>query len=194
MNYLIVDDNPLVVEDLSFELSRIDPKAVCFPFTDVKAAHQFALSAPPGSIHVALLDIQMPHMSGLTLAKALSNRFPLVNLIFVTAYGQYALDAYRVYASGFLVKPVSRRQLRAELSHLRHPVLTDSNLNAQAVGERIERFRTMAGMSRKELAEAMSVTVQTVGRWEQGNRVPDLTTIVRLSQVLGVNLESLIIV
>lgn len=59
MNYLIVDDNPLVVEDLSFELGRIDPKAVCHSFTDATQAHQFALSAPPGSIHVTLPDIQM---------------------------------------------------------------------------------------------------------------------------------------
>lgn len=110
MNYLIVDDNPIVVEDLTFELGRIDPNAVCFPFTNAAAAHQFALSAPPGSIHAALLDIQMPNMNGLTLAKA------------------------------------------------------------------------------------MSVTVQTVGRWEQGTRVPDLATIAHLAQVLGVNLETLMIV
>lgn len=194
MNYLIVDDNPLIVEDLACELGRIDPKAVCHSFTDATQAHQFAMSAPPGSIHVALLDIQMPHMSGLTLAKALTERFPLVNLIFVTAFGQYALDAYRVYASGFLVKPVSSRRLRSELEHLRHPVLTDPHLDAQAVGQRIERYRTLAGMTRRELAEAMSVTVQTVGRWEQGNRVPDLATIARLALVLGVNLESLMIV
>lgn len=133
-------------------------------------------------------------MTGLTLAEALTERFPMMNLIFVTAYGPYALDAYRVYASGFLVRPVSGRQLRAELAHLRHPVLTDTHLDVKAAGERVERCRTMAGITLRELAEAMSVTVQTVGRWELGNRVPDLAAIARLARVLGVNVESLMIV
>lgn len=39
----------------------------------------------------------------------------------------------------------------------------------------------------------MSVAVQSVGRWEQGNRVPDLATTARLAHVLGVNPESLLI-
>lgn len=194
MNYLVVDDNPHIVEDLICELGRIDPDAVCHPFLDSLEAHQFALSAPPGSIHVALLDIEMPKMSGLQLAKALTRRFPLVNIIFVTAYGQYALEAYRVYASGFLLKPISGRKLRSELTHLRHPVLTDHHFNPQIAGERIERYRTRAGMTRKDLADAMSVTVQTVGRWELGTRIPDVSTMARLAQVLGVNLETLVII
>ena len=49
-------------------------------------------------------------------------------------------------------------------------------------------------MTRKELAEALSVTVQTVGKWAPGTPVPSLATIARMDRVLEVNLETLMIV
>ena len=69
-----------------------------------------------------MLDIEMPGMSGLALAKSLSARFPLINIIFVTGYAEYAYESYQLYASAFLAKPVSRKALRSALLHLRHPI------------------------------------------------------------------------
>jgi len=64
----------------------------------------------------------MPGLNGIQLAKELKKLNPLVNIIFVTAYDNYAMDAFHVHASGYLSKPVSSAKIREELELLRHPV------------------------------------------------------------------------
>ena len=71
---------------------------------------------------IAFLDIEMPVLNGIQLAKQLKASNPLVNIIFVTAYDGYALNAYQLHASGYLSKPVSEDKIRQELDNLRDPV------------------------------------------------------------------------
>lgn len=47
---------------------------------------------------------------------------PNCNIIFVTNHAQYALEAFRIHASGYLLKPVSTQNIRSELQHLRIPL------------------------------------------------------------------------
>ena len=54
-------------------------------------------------VDIAFLDIEMPGMNGIQLAKELKKVNPLVNIIFVTAYDNYALDAYKIHASGYFI-------------------------------------------------------------------------------------------
>jgi two-component system response regulator AlgR len=77
---------------------------------------------------IALLDIRMPGMTGLEVARHLGalERPPAV--IFTTAYEQYAVDAFEAHAVGYLLKPVRRERLAAALAHaaqLRAPVLRE---------------------------------------------------------------------
>lgn len=71
---------------------------------------------------VAFLDIKMPGIGGLELAKRIRETSPRTNIIFVTAYSDYALDAYRLRPSGYLMKPVTAEMVREELDDLRYPV------------------------------------------------------------------------
>ena len=73
-------------------------------------------------IDVAFLDVEMPVLNGISLAKKLKKNNPQVNIIFVTAYDHYALDAYKLHASGYVTKPVSEEKVRAEIEALRYPV------------------------------------------------------------------------
>ena len=69
-------------------------------------------------------------------------------------------------------------------------------LNAQyagsnVIGSRLKEQRQARGISRKELAEQMEVTVQTISRWETGDRLPDIVTFMRLASLLGISVEEL---
>ena len=69
------------------------------------------------SVDLALLDVEMPGMTGIELAVAIKERQPDAAIIFVTAYPKYAVDAFAVRASGYLLKPVTRQALEADVAH-----------------------------------------------------------------------------
>ena len=195
MKVLIVDDRALLVEDLADEVKRIKPTAECVGTTSPLEAMELAGRT---RFDVALLDIDMPGMNGITLARRLIAGQPLINIIFVTGYEEYAMESYDLFASAFLVKPVTGRKLRQAFEHLRHPVLEldPTLLNAQyagsnVIGSRLKEQRQARGISRKELAEQMEVTVQTISRWETGDRLPDIVTFMRLASLLGISVEEL---
>lgn len=69
---------------------------------------------------LAFLDIEMPVLNGISLAKKLKSVNPLINVIFVTAYNEYALDAYKIHATGYITKPVNSDKVKEELAGLRY--------------------------------------------------------------------------
>lgn len=60
-----------------------------------------------GSLNVVFLDIEMPHMDGMTAAKNIRERDPALGIVFITNMAQYAIRGYEVNAIDFIVKPVS---------------------------------------------------------------------------------------
>ena len=66
---------------------------------------------------LALLDIDMPEMGGLELATNIKNRCPDIKIIFLTGYSEYAIDAYAMHATGYLLKPVSYEKLFSEIEY-----------------------------------------------------------------------------
>ncbi len=72
----------------------------------------------------AVLEIQTPQISGLALAEKIRERSPQTAILFLTAHGEYAVDAFALHPAGFMLKPVSQARLRSELSYARslfHP-------------------------------------------------------------------------
>ena len=67
---------------------------------------------------VAFLDIRMPGLTGIEVAAALSEVSPRTQVVFVTAYDQYAIDAFEQGAVDYLLKPVSRERLQATVQRL----------------------------------------------------------------------------
>ena len=121
------------------------------------------------------------------------------SLIYITGYEKFALDSYKTVASAFLVKPVNTEMLTRALETLRYPVsdITDELLQAQysgknIIGTKLTKYREENGMNPQELADAINVAVQTVYRWERGERIPNVITFMHIAKVLGITAEKLI--
>ena len=124
MNILIVDDEEIALMEAEEAVRRTKPSA------EVICAGNYiqALEAAKESvIDVAVLDIDMPGMSGLGLAKSLKECNPDTNIIFLTAFDNYALDAFSLFASGYLLTPVNEKELERAFENLIHPVKEERN-------------------------------------------------------------------
>ena len=110
---LIAEDEPLLAENLRAELARLWP-ALRFaePVGDGASAVRRALALRPDLL---FLDIRMPGLSGLEAAQALAEDWPegvpFPLLVFVTAYDQYALQAFERAAVDYVLKPVQPERL-----------------------------------------------------------------------------------
>ncbi len=65
----------------------------------------------------AVLDINMPEMDGITLASNIHRISPETAILFLTAHPQYAVDAWKVHATGYVLKPITRERLSDELNY-----------------------------------------------------------------------------
>jgi DNA-binding LytR/AlgR family response regulator len=87
--------------------------------------------------HVAFLDIRMPGLSGLDVAAAATQVSPQTQVVFVTAYDQYAVDAFERGAIDYLLKPISAERLDATVQRLQARV---ENPDANALAALLERL------------------------------------------------------
>jgi two-component SAPR family response regulator len=83
-------------------------------FTDAGEALAYLRVHP---VDIALLDINMPGTDGITLASRIKQIRPKTSILFLTAYKEYAFDAYAVHPAGYLLKPVSLEKLAAEIAY-----------------------------------------------------------------------------
>ncbi|MEA4933362.1 MAG: response regulator [Lawsonibacter sp.] len=112
---LAVDDEILALNDLVDALKKAKPESEIRSFHRPSQALD-AIREASFRPDVAFLDIEMRGKSGLELALDLKNLLPTLEIIFVTAYPQYALKAYSVHARGYLMKPVSVSAIQEELA------------------------------------------------------------------------------
>lgn len=133
MNIIVVDDRQLLVNMLLRILKGIDASYNTVGMNNPEEAAEYARHNP---LDVAFLDVEMGPLNGLELAKKLTELYPKLNIIFVTGHKEYAMDAYGVYPSGYLLKPVSEKDVREALSNLRYPV-EERKEEAPAEGKRL---------------------------------------------------------
>ncbi len=119
MKILIVDDEYAALRDLDRALRKVVPEAEILMVDEVETAIALCKERP---FDVVFLDINMPEKDGLTLAKEMKQIQPMMNIVMVTAYPQYALDAMKLYVSDYILKPAMTEDLRSALAHLRNPV------------------------------------------------------------------------
>lgn len=114
INAICVDDEKFVLKDIIRTVKSIEDITEITGFTDVFQALDFLQS---NSIQIAFLDIDMPELNGLELARKIHEVSPLTAVIFTTGYPQFALDAFREHAIGYLLKPIKRDDIISELEN-----------------------------------------------------------------------------
>jgi DNA-binding LytR/AlgR family response regulator len=118
---LIAEDEPLLAANLQAELARLWPELeIVASVGHGAAAVEQALALRP---QILFLDIRMPGMTGLEAAQALAEDWPdgtpLPLAVFVTAYDQYALQAFEQAAVDYVLKPVQPERLAQTCARLR---------------------------------------------------------------------------
>ncbi|AKJ28242.1 LytR/AlgR family response regulator transcription factor [Caldimonas brevitalea] len=130
---LIAEDEPLLAHALQTELAKAWPELRVLPLAaNGTAALEQALAQRPS---VCFLDIRMPGLSGLEVAQALAEDWPedandLPLIVFVTAYDQYAVQAFETAAVDYLLKPVAPARLAQCCARLRETLARRSQAGA----------------------------------------------------------------
>ena len=119
MNILLVDDEELQLFRLEKLCKKIFINDNILSYTNPKKAYSDNIE---NNIDIAFLDIEMPVLNGIQLAKSFKKINPKINIIFVTAYDNYAVDAFNIHASGYILKPVSMDKIKKELDGLRFDI------------------------------------------------------------------------
>ncbi len=119
LTVILLDDEKIILDGELSVLKDTMPDADIHGFTEPDNAIRFAKD---NKVHLAFVDIEMGRVSGLDVCRKLMEIEPHTNIIFLTAYSQYALDAWKTDACGFLEKPLSPEGIREQLSRLRYPL------------------------------------------------------------------------
>ncbi len=154
---LIAEDEPLLAQALRLELAR------CWPELEVAAQVGDGLSAVAQALAlrpaICFLDIRMPGCTGLEAAQALAEdwpddgSFPL--LVFVTAYDDYALQAFEAQAFDYLVKPVEPPRLAACAARLQARLAERAaKTPGMAMQQTLDQLRALLGTSAGVAAKA----------------------------------------
>ena len=166
---LIAEDEPLLAQALRAELARAWPDLQLLePAADGDDAVERALSGRPD---VVFLDIRMPGRSGLEAAEAIVEEWPgdagaLPLIVFVTAYDQYALQAFERAAVDYLQKPVQPARLASCCARLRVTLALRAAATGAAAPDEaalLGRLRTLLGAPAEAAPAALTILQASIG-------------------------------
>lgn len=115
LTVLCVDDERLTLQSLVALCGKIPEISFVQGFSRAKEALGWLEEHP---CDLALLDIRLPEMDGIALAMKIKELRPETDIVFVTGYAQYAVDAWAIHARGYVMKPVSPDRLREEINYV----------------------------------------------------------------------------
>lgn len=110
MKAIIVDDEPKAIELLTTYLKHFNSIELAATFRNGLKAFEYISEKP---VDLIFLDINMPHISGISLSKMLPKS---VNVIFTTAYSEFAVESYEVRTLDYLMKPITLERFTKAIS------------------------------------------------------------------------------
>ena len=113
---IAVDDEVLMLGALTTAIKASPDITVVSSFSGCEEALEFVKS---NFVDVAFLDINMRGMGGLALAQKILSACPECKIVFCTGYEEYAIPAFKLHASGYLLKPVSAQDVQAEIDNIK---------------------------------------------------------------------------
>jgi two-component system LytT family response regulator/two-component system response regulator LytT len=138
LRILIADDEAPARSELSFQLEQLDDVEIVDQAADGLQAVSLAETLTPD---VVLLDIQMPGLTGFEVARQLLEREVPSHVVFVTAFDQYAIEAFEVSAVDYLLKPVEPARLAQMIQRVRRLVAAERDTrNGPLANKELERI------------------------------------------------------
>lgn len=128
---IAVDDEPLMLGALVKAITASADIRAVHRFSGCEEALEYVARNP---VDVAFLDINMRGMGGLSLAEQLMQLQPDCRIIFCTGYEEYAIPAFRLHASGYLMKPISAADVQKELDNIKGVRSREKLLKATCFG------------------------------------------------------------
>ena len=118
-NIMMVDDESIILKSGMAVIANLLPNASLTGFSSPTEALSFAKS---NRVHLAYIDIEMGKLNGLELCRELLKINPRTNVFYLTAYPDFALEAWDTGACGLAVKPLTAEQARNHLTRLKFPI------------------------------------------------------------------------
>ena len=113
---IAVDDEPLMLGALTKAIKASGDITSVADFTSCEGALDYVKSNP---VDIAFLDINMRGIGGLALAEKITVFCPDCKIVFCTGYEEYAISAFKLHASGYLMKPVSAKDVQVEIDNIK---------------------------------------------------------------------------
>ena len=150
MKAVVVDDEELALEGMKMRLAQIDQVEVVALCASGKEAVDAVIEHEPD---LMFLDIQMPGMSGFeVISEIQADLMPLI--IFVTAFDAYAIEAFKVHAVDYLLKPVEEDRLRQAIARAE-----DLHTQRSAINEKqrlLDMLVSLTGKSESAIGELLT--------------------------------------
>ncbi|MGN0612824.1 MAG: response regulator [Porcipelethomonas sp.] len=158
---LTVDDERLMLTTLT-EAVKVSPDiSSVTEFTSCTKALDWAQTNTPD---IAFLDISMRGMGGLALAEKIVELHPQCRIIFCTGYSEYAVDAFRIHVSGYLIKPITAQMVQREIDHIKGQKSYEKLLMIQCFGNFEVMCRgQMLRFKRTKSKEVLAIMVDRKG-------------------------------
>ena len=153
---LIVDDEPLAVERMQILCAQLEGVALVGTASDGDSALRLIEALSPDLI---LLDISMPGLDGMSVAQAIQDRARRPAIVFCTAFDAYAVAAFDVSATDYLLKPVSVERLAKAISRARETV---GSPEPPAPREPSRWLREIWAPHRSEMVRILTVTIDLI--------------------------------
>ncbi|RHW76673.1 LytTR family DNA-binding domain-containing protein [Colwellia sp. RSH04] len=151
---VIVDDEPLALEGLKLRLEKIPELNVIAQASDGDQAIQLCHELSPD---VLFLDLQLPGLNGIEVVQALqSDTLPMI--VFVSAYGEFALDAFELNAIDYVLKPANLGRLKKTVERILAR-RTPENIDKEQAKEKYKLLKALgesSGVAISELEEWLS--------------------------------------
>ncbi len=166
---IAVDDEYPMLAALSQAISASEDITEVKEFSTCTAALRWAGEHP---VDFAFLDISMRGMGGLTLAEKLVELHPECKIIFCTGYAQYAVEAFRLHVSGYLMKPITAQAVQRELDHIKGEKAKEKLLKVNCFGD-FEVYANGAALKfkRSKTKELLAILVDRNGAGVSGKQI-----------------------
>ena len=128
---IAVDDEALMLGALVAAIEASPDITQVARFSDCEEALEFTKN---NRADIAFLDINMRGMGGLSLAEKIKAARPHCKIVFCTGYGEYAISAFKIHASGYLMKPISAEDVQREIDNIKGVLKQEKMLTVKCFG------------------------------------------------------------